>query len=1176
MSRRIITGAAVAAAALLLALPSAAGSFQDAAGRHLSAALEGGLEPVDEGHLALAFMWQKELADRAWALTALDRLAAARPMDPLMRDEVRSLRARFAVAAGHIGTAREIFRAMGGLERWWVRGPFPVGELADFKTAAVWPPRGSRWRRAAGTDALGWVRISGLAWPTDRQLVYLASTVRSRRDRPVAVHLGAAQVARVWINGRECLTTPEPLRRGEDQVTAGGWLRRGSNVVAVAVASEQGQWWLRLRLTAPDGGPLSGVVETGAEPRPVAADPRPAPPVRGLGGEIEKALEAARPGAALARAAFMVAHRPAPVGSGRIRQACRQARGDDPAGARLLEALVTDDPGEVQKLLAGVLADDPGSAPARLALARWYHDRDLDEQGHDLLAGARDPALAAADLDMAADRWGPVVLPRLRRLAAAHRACLAVQLAWTRRALDGRRWQDVATGLSRLEKLAPARPDVVELRRRLALIRGDAASLKRLAELGMEEDPNWPQARIDMARLLTAEGKLEQAASVLGEGLRRCPTQVDLLAEMVRLEHMRGNDAEARALVERLVALRPQDRSARRFEKLLGAAGEDEGWRRSAAQLRRLAARLSGDRTVTVLEHHEVRFLPGNLTQERVQRVLRVGDAKRAEALRRASVAYVPERERLRVLAARVLRRDGGESSADQSDTPRLADPAINMYYDSRLRILRYPELERGDLVELTYVLSETAEANETGPYRGGILLIPTDYPILRAEVELSAPKDAVPAWELANLEGEPKTTTGGDGTVHLAWTWTGLPEAPLDIPAPPPLLTTPYIAYSNHPSWAELGDWYARHIAPRVRPSTAVEERAKELTAGIDSRRDRIAALYHFVTDRIRYVALEFGEHRFRPFSADWVLTHRMGDCKDKAALLVALCRAVGIPAEVVLVRTADLGPARSRLAVLEDFNHAIVYLPEDHLWLDGTATGYDPFRPPGPDQGAWVLVVRGAESALQTIPVTGVGVSRTEITLGPSRDGSVPVSVHAVATGDAAASLRAAFAGTRDPQRFARWLQGLFPGAALEGEPRVTMPPGRDPATMELAGEVPHTALLGEGGVQVFPGSFPLLSRLAPTPKRSTPLLLPTRPDVEWTLTVRLGRAPGALPPGVDESGPFGSLKVTVEPLPDGYRIHGRFHLEPGLVPPDRLAGLRSFLLAASRTFARHLEAP
>ncbi|NOZ78288.1 MAG: transglutaminase domain-containing protein [Acidobacteria bacterium] len=364
--------------------------------------------------------------------------------------------------------------------------------------------------------------------------------------------------------------------------------------------------------------------------------------------------------------------------------------------------------------------------------------------------------------------------------------------------------------------------------------------------------------------------------------------------------------------------------------------------------------------------------------------------------------------------------------------------------------------------------------------------------------------------------------------------------------------------------------------MAPRIRPSRLVEDKARELTKDLKTRRARIAALYHFVTDRIRYVALEFGEHRYRPFSADWVLSHKMGDCKDKACLLVALCHSIGIHADMVLVRTADLGPVRSKLAVLGDFDHAIAYLPDDHLWLDGTATGYDPFRPPGLDQGAFVLVVRGPSSAPETTPVVGAGTSTTRVTLKAGAGNTLDVSVTVTATGDAAAALRSAFGGSHNRVRFARWLQRLFPGARLTGKPTASMSPGQDPATMELTGNVLRASIAGDGGVRIFPGRLTLLPTLAPTQVRHSPLLVPLRPDLRWTITVQLGRKPGQLPPPVARAGPFGTLDVTTSALPRGYRVSGRFQLTSGLLGARRVAAFRAFLLKAQRTFSQRLEAP
>ena len=287
------------------------------------------------------------------------------------------------------------------------------------------------------------------------------------------------------------------------------------------------------------------------------------------------------------------------------------------------------------------------------------------------------------------------------------------------------------------------------------------------------------------------------------------------------------------------------------------------------------------------------------------------------------------------------------------------------MYYDTRLRVFQFRGLEDGDLIELSYVLSETAEANDTGPYKGGLIQLAGALPVHRIELMLDGPEEVFPKWEVVHLDGNPSSERVEDGVRRLHWIWNEVPATPREVPAAPSLLVTPFLVYSNHSEWSDLADWYSRHIQPRIRISPQLEDVANRLVAGAETRRERIANIYRFVANDIRYVGLELGEHRFRPFSASWVLNHKIGDCKDKGALLVALFEVIGIPADMVLVRTADLGPVPSDLAVLEAFNHVIVYLPEDDLWLDGTASGHDAFVPPGMDQAAFVLVVDGKRSA-------------------------------------------------------------------------------------------------------------------------------------------------------------------------------------------------------------------
>jgi hypothetical protein len=1171
----------IVSALLLLSLPPAlvAGSIEERVQSHVEAASAGGVQPVDFHHLVFAFTWRESLEDWTLASRNLDRLAGARTVDPLMKDEIRAVRAQLEAEGGRDAAARELFRTMGGLTSWWFRDPEPLEELADFDRMAGPPNPEFQWRAVPGTDPLGWVRLSGLAWPPQRQMAYLATTVVSESEQPVAVRIGAAQVARVWLNGAELLTTPRPLERAPDQAAAGGWLRRGENQVVIAVASEDERWWLRVRLTKPDGSELADVREISDFPATRPPVDRAPPQIRSLGDEIRKGIDQGVSGAATALAAFLVVRQPEAIGGGGVRAACRAARTESPGEARLLEWLVTTEPGVARDLLAEALVEDPGLLWARLELAAWYGERALYEQAHDLLVASEvaGPVVQGAMLDLDSALWGPVTVPKMNDLGRNHPRCVRVNIGLAEGAMEARRWDLVAEAVARLTELTPGAVEVIDINQRLAENCGDGEALRRLLSERLEREPNSPEIRVRLARLLAAEEDLDAARSLLSAGLERSPTNVNLMMELANVEHSGAHDAVAAELAHDVLEVRPQDRRAQRLLELLGQASEDLDWLRDQAELWRMAdAAPDGKPAVMLLDHRQIRFLPSRLTEERVQQVYMITDAARADELLAHHIPFVAEKERLRVLRARILRRDGSEVGARQGDTPRLSEPEFNIYYDTRLRVLRFDELSNGDLIELAWVLSETGEANETGPYNGGLVPLGRGVRVARIEIELAGPEALLPSWQLAHLEGDPEREEDSQGEVWLRWKWENVAAIPTDVPQAPQLLVTPYLVYSNHPEWEDLADWYARHVEPRVRASEQVEETALRLVDGYDERLERISRLYRFVTNDIRYVGLEFGEHRFRPFSADWVLHHRIGDCKDKAALLVALLDVIGVPARMVMVRTADLGPVSNELAVLEVFNHAIVYLPEDDLWLDGTATGHAPFPPPAMDQGALVLVIDGPRSEPQVSPSPGAGRSTSRFVLSSGDGSNVAITIVSRDTGEAADIRRARFAGSRDPQRFARWLQEQFPGAQLTGEPRLQLAPGRDPTVVEVEGTVARSALASSGGIRTYPGTLEWTARMVPGGERYGPLKVSVRPELEWTLEVDLGRPPKALPAEVELDTAFGALRIIPTAESGGYRVEGSLRFESGLVSAEDVDELRQFLVTVERHLGRRLEAP
>jgi len=78
---------------------------------------------------------------------------------------------------------------------------------------------------------------------------------------------------------------------------------------------------------------------------------------------------------------------------------------------------------------------------------------------------------------------------------------------------------------------------------------------------------------------------------------------------------------------------------------------------------------------------------------------------------------------------------------------------------------------------------------------------------------------------------------------------------------------------------------------------SELIIRKTKELTKGLKTDREKAIALFYFVRDSIKYDPYNSAD-RYEYSIASATLKRGFGLCFQKAAVLVAMCRAVGIPA--------------------------------------------------------------------------------------------------------------------------------------------------------------------------------------------------------------------------------------------------------------------------------------
>jgi hypothetical protein len=337
---------------------------------------------------------------------------------------------------------------------------------------------------------------------------------------------------------------------------------------------------------------------------------------------------------------------------------------------------------------------------------------------------------------------------------------------------------------------------------------------------------------------------------------------------------------------------------------------------------------------------------------------------------------------------------------------------------------------------------------------------------------------------------------------------------------------------------------------------------------------------VYDFVVTATRYVGLEFGIHGYKPYKVTQVLARRFGDCKDKASLMIALLREVGVEAELVLVRTRRGGRLDPQPASLAIFDHAIVYVPKLDRYLDGTAEFAGLAELPAEDQGVTVLRVSAGSGRLAETPVFPSGDSRVERRWSAvvSAAGGATLDEQLVIRGQAAPNWRAHYQTTGErAERYGRVWNGRFPGARLTAVDMPRMDDRNAPVTVVASVEVPRLGRPTAGGGLELPatgrdGDFVRTYARLSARRQDLVLAYPWQHDEELRYRIPAGwrLAGGARAARTIES-PFGRFQLTVEGEGESVRVHSALDVIRARVPANDYPRFRAFLSEVDAALAQ-----
>ena len=403
--------------------------------------------------------------------------------------------------------------------------------------------------------------------------------------------------------------------------------------------------------------------------------------------------------------------------------------------------------------------------------------------------------------------------------------------------------------------------------------------------------------------------------------------------------------------------------------------------------------------TVLYEEEKDVLDAAGRVTN--THRVIyRIETQAAVEAWSEASVEWEAFYQQEPEIHARVIRPDGAAVELDQktlTDVP-AQNESDGTYSDERIHKAPLPGLAVGAIVE-----EETIRADKDPLFSAGGVYrtyFQREVPIVRSRLIFEAPTGTVLQYRvnfLPEIEVKSEETGGIHRLIfdqgHLA----PIVRSDINLATSKPLYPT--VEVSTGKSWQSVADTYRQLAEPQIQPDQVKQFNPRATGDSPSERLARIQVLVSKLHKEVRYTGIEFGQSKLQPQTPAEVLKRHYGDCKDKAALLVAMLRASGIPANLALL---NAGPGRDvtpELPGMNQFDHAIVYVPpqspaEKPLWIDATAEFTQVGDLPYGDQGRLALIIADGTHDLTQIPEPrpedSVLVETREFTLadyGPAR---------------------------------------------------------------------------------------------------------------------------------------------------------------------------------------------
>ncbi len=177
----------------------------------------------------------------------------------------------------------------------------------------------------------------------------------------------------------------------------------------------------------------------------------------------------------------------------------------------------------------------------------------------------------------------------------------------------------------------------------------------------------------------------------------------------------------------------------------------------------------------------------------------------------------------------------------------------------------------------------------------------------------------------------------------------------------------------SKTDNWQAFGKLFYQLNHQRDELSPGMVGIVRNMVKHVSGNREKIDILYNYLKDNYRYVSVQIAEGGWQTYPASYVEQKRYGDCKALSNFMKAMLKGIGIDAHLCLIEADEdnyIPALQENLPPFNAFNHMILYIPSEDLWLECTSNALPTGYLGGFTQNRDALVLTPAGGVLKRTP--------------------------------------------------------------------------------------------------------------------------------------------------------------------------------------------------------------